>query len=97
MLLWSEGGSTEHDRLASPLIVKALPLTEGRFAPMALWLSSQLPEEAQVFLKDQRSGSRVPDSEAPFTRLLGKGDTALYEPLNQEDLRSAFFHWLRSS
>jgi CRISPR-associated protein Cmr1 len=96
MLLWSEGGSTEHDRLASALLVKALPLAGGGFAPMALWLSRQLPPQARVFLKDQQSGHAVPNSEAPFTRLLGEGDTALYEPLRQKDLRAAFFHWLRS-
>jgi CRISPR-associated protein Cmr1 len=96
MLLWSEG-STKHDRLASPLIVKPLPLTDGRFAPMALWLSRQLPEKAEVFLMDQQRKSRVRDSEAPFTRLHGDKEKALYEPLNnQKDLRSAFFHWLRS-
>jgi CRISPR-associated protein Cmr1 len=49
-------------RLASPLIVKALPLATGTFIPCALWLHRAHPQ-GRVVLKD------VPGSEAPFQSL----------------------------
>src|SRR5262249_7171392 len=55
------------DRLASPLIVKALPLATGQFAPCALWLNRAYPV-GEVCLKDFRN------SGAPFDRLVADGD-----------------------
>lgn len=39
-----------HDRLASPLIIKPLPLRDGRFASMALWLRRCDPVGSLVWL-----------------------------------------------
>ena len=40
----------EYDRLASPLLVKALPLANGQFVPCALWLNRAYPP-GEVFLR----------------------------------------------
>lgn len=89
-LRWRARG-VEHERLASPLIVKALPLADGTFVACALWLNRAYPADAQVFLKDARRGS---NSEAPFDRLLAPGDTARFAPLEKPTLREAFLSWL---
>jgi CRISPR-associated protein Cmr1 len=46
-----------HDRLASPLIIKLLPLIDGQFLPCALWLNRAYPD-GQV-AKMQRTGKKV--------------------------------------
>lgn len=80
---WSGG-----DRLASPLILKALPLADGRFAPCALWLSRAYPS-GEVILRD------IPNSGAPFDRLSAPGDPSLFSPLDgANSLREAFFAWV---
>ncbi|MGQ9588964.1 MAG: type III-B CRISPR module RAMP protein Cmr1 [Planctomycetota bacterium] len=92
-LIWRNGGK-EHERLASPLILKALPLADGTFVPCALWLNRSYPEGKVV----ARSGSKkpIPKSEAPFNRLLAPGDEPRFEPLRGADtLRKAFLSWLR--
>ena len=50
-LRW-RAGNVEHDRLASPLIVKALPLADGSFAPCALWLNRAHPANGEVVLRN---------------------------------------------
>lgn len=93
-LLFRDRDGTAHDRLASPLIVKPLPLADGSFVPMALWLFRAYPEGGKVFLK-WKEGSAVPGSEAPFDKLLGKGDASRFEPLAKaKSLQEAFFTWL---
>lgn len=79
----------EHDRLASPLIVKALALAGGKFVPVALWLNRAYPEEGEIVLKGiGRSG-------APFDRLVAPGDKALFSALsNKATLQQAFLDWL---
>lgn len=78
-------------RLASPLIVKALPLTGGLFVPCALWLNRAHPDGV-VVLKG------VPGSGAPFDRLVAPGDTAHFLPLHGPlSLREAFLVWLQGS
>ncbi len=89
-LVWRDGGAggTTHERLASPLIVKPLPLAGGGFAALALWLHRAEPA-GQVVLRDGGGGA------APFGRLLGETDSALFEPLRESrDLKAAFFKWL---
>lgn len=93
-LLWTRGGET-YDRLASPLITKAMPLADGRYVPIALWLNRGYPEGGEVALKGHEQTSR-----APFGKVLGEADEALYEPLRWAEegggtLRDAFFRWLR--
>jgi CRISPR-associated protein Cmr1 len=79
----------DHDRLASPLIVKAMPLANGTFAPIALWLNRKMPEGSMVYLKG------VPGSEAPFDLLIAPGDKTRFKPLEgKKTLRDAFLDWL---
>jgi CRISPR-associated protein Cmr1 len=90
-LSWSP--SRDHpvaSRLASPLVVKALPLANGTFVPCALWLHRAYPE-GQVVLQGH------PESGAPFDRLVAPGDIPRFRALEGEDarLRSAFLDWLR--
>jgi CRISPR-associated protein Cmr1 len=82
--------SGEHDRLASPLIVKALPLADGTFVPCALWLNRAYPA-GEVVLRGTGS------SAAPFDRLVAPGDTARFSALDgKSTLRAAFLDWLRA-
>lgn len=107
-LRWRERGGKDqedevHDRLASPLIVKALPLAGGRFAPCALWLHRGYPKHGEVIVIPSK-GSRPGNSAAPFDRLVATGDTARYAPLagaagapEGTRLRKAFFDWLAAT
>jgi CRISPR-associated protein Cmr1 len=88
----------EHDRLASPLIVKALPLADGRFVPCALWLFRGYPD-GTVGLKG--SDPRTERSRAGFDVLVAQGDKAMFAPLDVARsepvgmrLRTAFLDWL---
>jgi CRISPR-associated protein Cmr1 len=91
-LQWHDG-TRLRERLASPLIVKAMPLANGSFVPIALWLRRAWPDRGQVVLVNKRA--QVRDSEAPFDRLLAPGDTALYAPLVESSLEDAFFKWVK--
>jgi CRISPR-associated protein Cmr1 len=89
-LRW-RAGDVEHDRLASPLIVKALPLADGTFVPCALWLDRAHPANGQVVLRN------VNNSQAPFDRLVAAGDNAKFSALaNKTSLRQAFLDWLHA-
>lgn len=86
-LRW-RAGQQEHDRLASPLIVKALPLADGTFVPCALWLNRAYPA-GEVILRGENS------SAAPFDRLVAPGDTPRFSALaSKQSLRAAFLDWL---
>ena len=90
-LRW-RAGNVEHDRLASPLIVKALPLADGTFAPCALWLNRAHPANGRVVLRNTNN------SQAPFDRLVADGDTARFAALaNKTSLRQAFLDWLHTT
>ncbi|MCC6696209.1 MAG: type III-B CRISPR module RAMP protein Cmr1 [Candidatus Hydrogenedentes bacterium] len=81
----------EHDRLASPLIVKAMPLAEGKFVPIALWLNRAYPLEGKVLLRG------LSDSAAPFDRLVAAGDRPRFSSLaEKQSLREAFLDWLHN-
>ncbi|MCS6914084.1 MAG: type III-B CRISPR module RAMP protein Cmr1 [Myxococcota bacterium] len=85
-------GDTEHDRLASPLIVKALPLANGTFVPCALWLNRAYPR-GEVILHGEAQKSA-----APFDRLVAPEDTPRFSALeNQPSLRRAFLNWLHTN
>lgn len=89
-LRW-RAGNVEHDRLASPLIVKALPLADGSFAPCALWLNRAHPVNGEVVLRNANN------SQAPFDRLVANGDTARFAALaNKTSLHQAFLDWLHA-
>lgn len=90
-LRWRGDDRIEHDRLASPLIVKALPLANGQFVPCALWLTRRNPA-GQVMLRGRS------ESAAPFDRLVASGDKALFNALSDKTtLRQAFLDWLETS
>lgn len=88
-LRWRAGGE-EHERLASPLIVKALPLAKGQFVPCALWLARAHPK-GEVVLRGAAK------SAAPFDRLVAAGDRPHFSALaDQPTLREAFLDWLHA-
>lgn len=91
-LLWGDGEGTEHDRLASPLIVKPLPVRDGSFLPMALWLNRASPEGSQVFAKEADEDKKVvAKSRAPMDHF----DAPLFSPAStKSSLRQAFCDWL---
>jgi CRISPR-associated protein Cmr1 len=98
-LRWQSGGIV-HDRLASPLIVKALPLADGDYVPCALWLARAMPSDARVGLyaeptKKLDSKSLAPFQGTPLNGLLAPGDRAHFPPLNKPTLRQAFLDWLK--
>lgn len=102
-LRWRAGGD-EHDRLASPLIVKALPLANGRFVPCALWLNRAYPDHGEVFLVRSREEGHSTEKDgrsktaAPFDRLVAPGDTPKFAALaDKPSLRRAFLDWLRDT
>lgn len=91
----TEAGSTRPDRLASPLIVKALPLADGTFLPCALWLNRAYPR-GQVVVRRNRV-SIVENSAAPFDRLTAPGETPRFSALQgKTGLRAAFLDWLHA-
>lgn len=90
------GEFEEYDRLASPLIVKALPLADGTFAPGALWLNRAYPRGGEVVLYVQNE--LVEPSAAPFGRLVAPGDKPRFAALaGKESLRVAFLDWLKAT
>lgn len=94
-LKWHDGQGVR-ERFASPLIVKAMPLADGTFVPIALWLRRAWPSQGRVVLVSSKQPS-VPgrDASAPFERLLAPGDTALYAPLLKSNLEEAFLEWVK--
>jgi CRISPR-associated protein Cmr1 len=87
---WRSPDGKDHDRLASPLILKALPLAGGRYAPMALWLCRAYPK-GEVVVKG------LSGSGAAFDLLVAPGDSPRFRALEaKQDLRSAFFAWLKA-
>ncbi|MFY2560072.1 RAMP superfamily CRISPR-associated protein [Corallococcus terminator] len=84
------------DRLASPLIVKAMPLANGRFEPIALWLERGYPQGGKVVLV--QSNRAIDATRADFDLLRAKDDQPLFNPLcAATSLREAFFTWLRDT
>lgn len=99
---WAPRKNGCHDRLASPLIVKALPLADGRFVPIALWLARGFPTGAVIVAK--RQNQEIPGSQSQFDVLKARGDQAMFAPLNGRDdspdgcrLRDAFLDFLVNS
>jgi len=92
-ITWKDGEGL-HNRLASPLIVKAMPLANGKFVPIALWLARHWPPDGEVVLRKNKT-EHVPGSAAPFDKLLGEKDPVLFPPLRgKTSLRAAFLDWL---
>lgn len=98
-MLWRSAEGEVMDRLASPLILKPLPLQHGKFAALAVWLNRAEPrgeivaefKDRHTRLSPQQQHDR---SAAPFGRLVAAGDDCLVEPLQgQSSLQEAFFSW----
>lgn len=95
---WFDEGGNYMRRMASPLIVTPLPLTEGRHVPVALWLDRAYPEGKVGIAHNESPES---GSIADFDELVAEGDEAEFKPLTRgqdspkgERLRNAFFWWL---
>ncbi len=86
-LRW-RAGPDDHDRLASPLIVKALPLADDTFVPCALWLHRAYPPGEVILQGTAGSG-------AAFDLCVAPGDKPLFSALaGKGTLRTAFLAWL---
>ncbi|ATB51341.1 RAMP superfamily CRISPR-associated protein [Corallococcus macrosporus] len=85
------------DRLASPLIVKAMPLSNGQFEPVALWLHRGTPVNGRVVVVQGKAV--LSRSEVAFERSFrASDDQPLFSPLQRADnLRDAFFQWLKDT
>ncbi|MFP2925017.1 RAMP superfamily CRISPR-associated protein [Pyxidicoccus sp. 3LG] len=95
-LQWEDRRGDLRDRLASPLIVKALPLADGRFEPIALWLERGYPRGGHVVLT--QDGPTLPGTQAPFDQLRAQGDRPIFQPLQRAlSVREAFFTWLEGT
>ncbi|MCC7495836.1 MAG: type III-B CRISPR module RAMP protein Cmr1 [Fimbriimonadaceae bacterium] len=99
-LHWLRAGQ-DIDRLASPLIVKALPLADGRFVACALWLHRAYPAGGRPALR--ATDPRATGSSAEFDVLEAPDETARFSPLRGHtkptgyNLRQAFFGWLQQT
>lgn len=102
-LIWQDDRENLHDRLASPLIAKAVPLADGTFVPIWLWLNRSDPKGGKVGVVLGNASRGV--GFAPFDLLTADGDAALYAPLDTQAvkgapagqrLRRAFMDWLNS-
>lgn len=95
---WRDAHGDHRDRLASPLIVKTLPLADGKFAPIALWLSRTNPP-GKVVLKDLKDlrVRNIEETAADFATLVAEGDTPRFSLLaKHKTLRDIFFAWLKA-
>lgn len=85
-----QAGAAPAERLASPLIVKPLPLRQG-YAPLALWLVRGQPGGSEVVVTQ---GPRVrPGSAAPWLPL-SADPGPMFAPLSKPSLMDAFFDWI---
>jgi len=102
-LRWRSGNVApyaEHERLASPLMLKALSLADGSFVPCALWLNRTLPAGAKIGIEENVPGGggqnrMKPGTEADFDVLEDAPGSALFAALQGKGtLRDAFVDWL---
>lgn len=93
-LTWKGSDGELRDRMASPLILKALALADGRYVPVALWLERDDPPGGRIVLcfgSTERAGSEVSFG-AP---LVAPGDRCDFPPIvGKPSLRRAFCDWL---
>lgn len=93
--LRESGAGPLGDRLASPLIVKALPLSDGRYAAVALWLNRGYPDGQVVGREASGQGDR---GAADFAAVHAPNDPTLHlhhALRGKRSLREAFLSWLR--
>lgn len=99
-LMWKEPGPNGkiHDRLASPLIVKPLPLTRSEFAPCVLWLNRALPNgDVGMFTRGGSAGApvAVTSSLASMALIADGGRIYHTELVGKTNVREAFLDWLK--
>ena len=85
------------DRLASPVMVKALPTRQG-YRSCALWLSRAAPPGELVAVTTE-TGSRIPGSEAPFGYMGSPADMTIASRLGaphagKPTVKAAFIDWV---
>lgn len=97
-LVWQDADGNAFDRLASPLILKPLALSNGQFAPIALWLDRAFPAGMVVAkIKDGPREIAPTATAAPFDRILADGDKPRFQPLvGHASVRDAFLAWILS-
>ncbi|MGH7098283.1 MAG: type III-B CRISPR module RAMP protein Cmr1 [Stellaceae bacterium] len=94
-LTWQDARGKLQDRMASPLIIKPLPVVGG-FYPCALWLMRGYPPgEVVVLRQGGRAQGAVTGSEAVFRPALSDADKTVAEKLKAPwggtpDLRNPF-------
>jgi CRISPR-associated protein Cmr1 len=93
-LNWEHNGKAQ-ERMASPMILKALPV-RGGFLACALWLNRDHPNGDVVLVRGSGPArAPVPGSAAPFSRLIAPGDVSRFPPLTgAASLRDAFMSWV---
>jgi len=95
---WRDSDGNTRDRLASPLILKPLAISNGQFVPIALWLDRAFPAGMVVAkITDRDARGRIDQSAtaAPFDRVLADGDKPLFQPLvGHASVRDAFLAWI---
>jgi CRISPR-associated protein Cmr1 len=80
-LTWQDASGKLQDRMASPLILKALPVVGG-FFPCALWLTRGHPRGQVVVVRQgNREGGAVAGSAANFGAGLSNSDRQLAQEL----------------
>jgi CRISPR-associated protein Cmr1 len=92
-MTWRGQQGDEHDRLASPLILKAAALADGGFVPCALWLERAYPVGGRVVAGPLQCRE--------FDKVQADQDGARFRPLVEaagqppgRRLRYAFYWWL---
>ncbi|MCG8418429.1 MAG: type III-B CRISPR module RAMP protein Cmr1 [Proteobacteria bacterium] len=68
---WNNRAGQSRDRLTSPVIFKPLPLADGRFAPIALWLARADPKGSLIWLCGDSPQGLVAGEFPKSDRLLG--------------------------
>lgn len=102
-LIWQDAQGNVKNRLASPLIVKSLQLSNDQFVPLALWLNRAYPEGKVGFKKNKNDEELDRHSRADFDVIRVGGELPRFESLHYgadaphgERVKQAWLHWLRT-
>ncbi|MCC6157459.1 MAG: type III-B CRISPR module RAMP protein Cmr1 [Deltaproteobacteria bacterium] len=112
-LAWIDSAGKIQDRLASPVITKAIQVGEDQFLPVIVGFETD-PPDGQVVLMDPHAAPNAEDkdryvkgSAAPFDTISGAGDTGVrYQPLRSpavttapagQKVLTAFREWVKNN